>query len=365
MNDSIIKQTPLSIIQADMSSLHNAKLVIDMNNNTTVKKEVPTSDGTSVEQHLYARKEFEELATAYGFDAGRKYEHYRQTLHEPLRTQWDAIAMAGNKDDQAWTADQDELMGMIAPDDAYEKYEDYLSVVKKPRKMKPSLLANRLRVLNLYSANLPSGQGPVTPMNNRRLLITYFRMMPTMYQHQFKRAGRSLATETLHGLSTYFDTLASLEPTEPRKKLNGQQNHKKGKERGAYKGRKTYDKERNHGGGKGKGKGCPEHPHADHSWADCAQNPKSHNYMNPKFLPKDQRRQMQTHFQQQQQSNYAQGQQANTANGGQQSHHVDTNTTNSTASAGSSLSSASQGNAPPASFYAGAYGQLPPPPRNP
>lgn len=82
---------------------------------------------------------------------------------------------------------------------------------------------SRLRVLNMYAKHLLSGQGAqVQAMSDQRLVTLFYRMMPTNFQHTFKRSGKVVGSPSLKQLATYFDTLQSLEPSGPRKKINQQ-----------------------------------------------------------------------------------------------------------------------------------------------
>ena len=291
--DSAIKQTPLSIIKkTEHGELSIAKLMIEMDDGNYLKKEVPMTDGTDIETFLYCKKEFDELAAALGFDADNKFTQYRQTLKEPLRTQWDSILVnVNNKTNNTFKASVTELMETVAPEDAYERFEDYLDVIKKPRRMTPTMLANRLKVLNLYSKYLPSGQGDeVEPLSDRRLVIIFYRMMPTAYQHQFKRAGKSLGSQTLKGLATYFDTLQSLEPTERTKKYANKSQNQRTKQGPRKAGRSYRGKDKENNGGERQDSPCPIHVGKGHPWGDCSRNPKSKNYNNEKFLPASERR---------------------------------------------------------------------------
>lgn len=300
-DEPTIRQAPLPLLAQVPDKVERVKLIIPTAGGGVIKREHPMSDGSSIEHHLFCLKEFEEMALQLAFDGDDHFSCYRQTLQEPLRTQWDGQIAGVARTIANWQVQIQTLLTSFIPPDAYEKYEDYLAVVKKPRKMTPTQLANRLRVLNLYSVRLPSTAGVPQLMPERKLCTHFFRMMPPQFKSAYKSSGQTLTGATLLALATYFDTLAMMESSGGAKRHGGSNNdggsHKKQRHNNNNNNNK-YNKNKGGGGNrnnsdnnnnnKGGGK-CRVHPNGQHEWKDCARNPKSHNYNNPKFLPRAER----------------------------------------------------------------------------
>lgn len=133
-DEAAIKQTPLSIIATMPENMHPIKLHIpDDAGGPDLKREHPTADGENLEALLYCLKEFNEMATHLQFDGADHFDQYCQTLREPLRTQWDGQVVGVAQTIPNWRAELSTFMRSLLPPDAYEKFEDYLQVVKKPR----------------------------------------------------------------------------------------------------------------------------------------------------------------------------------------------------------------------------------------
>ena len=104
------------------------------------------------------------------------------------------------------------FISTLLSDDAYDNLMFYLEQVVKPRDFTAHALANRLRVLNVYSVALPTNTGaPAKLLTDDTLKAIYFRMMPIDWQISFRQAGKCITTYTLASLSEYMQTLASLD----------------------------------------------------------------------------------------------------------------------------------------------------------
>ena len=104
------------------------------------------------------------------------------------------------------------FISTLLSDDAYDNLMFYLEQVVKPRDFTAHALANRLRVLNVYSVALPTNTGaPAKLLTDDTLKAIYFRMMPIDWQISFRQAGKCIVTYTLASLSEYMQTLASLD----------------------------------------------------------------------------------------------------------------------------------------------------------
>jgi hypothetical protein len=58
----------------------------------TVKLEVPTTDGASIEKSLYCLREFHETATAVEFIMGDElFTNFRRTLQSATKDNWDIV----------------------------------------------------------------------------------------------------------------------------------------------------------------------------------------------------------------------------------------------------------------------------------
>jgi hypothetical protein len=220
-----VQETPLNLLSDLPTEIPKVKLNIPTIGGNTEKREVPTSNGDSAELHFYALREYNEMADQLQFNAADHWTHYRSTQTEPLRSQWDSMVVGMPRTIWNCNAQVTALTATSVREDAYEKFQDHLHVVKKPKILTPTQTENRLRVLNLYSLNLPSTAGAVTAMNERQLCNHYFRMMPMSYQTAFKRSGQTLNNATLLNLSTYFDTLHNMEPTEYKPKRQFESNN--------------------------------------------------------------------------------------------------------------------------------------------
>ena len=99
----------------------------------------------------------------------------------------------------------------------------YLDQTIKPRSLTPPALANRLRVLNMYSVALPTNIGnPPELLTDDKLKAIYFRMMPISWQNSFRQAGKRMLTHSLASLSEYMQTLSSLDISSNRNGNRGQ-----------------------------------------------------------------------------------------------------------------------------------------------
>jgi len=173
------------------------------------------------------------------------------------------------------------MLSSVYAEDEYQRFRNYLDVIKKPRSMTHMDIVGRLRTLNNYIVDLPSDNGKAVKLSEADIKALLLKMTSSEVRAKFVASSLNKATTGTERMAQYLDDQAP-PPT------------KRSADNTKTKGRKRYQDNKRNGGSNKKHKDashdadfkpCPEHgPKSKHSWDACALNPESKNYKNPKFM---------------------------------------------------------------------------------
>jgi hypothetical protein len=85
-----------SIIQLkpdfDITDLINVRLQQTYADRRTLKRDIPTTDGTNIDEILYCLREFQETATTLNFDTGDElFSNFCCNLRSAAKDDWDLV----------------------------------------------------------------------------------------------------------------------------------------------------------------------------------------------------------------------------------------------------------------------------------
>ena len=139
--------------------------------------------------------------------------------------------------------------------------------IQKPKSWSSRQVAMRLTTLNRYLQYLPGAAGEFTADELKDILLDTH---PATYQHLMTRANYDMDTQTYLQVTQYLQNLSLIEES-----FRQQGNkHPGNSEAKAHKGgKKNHKHQKKHGKDH-----CRKHPHGDHTWLACHDNPKGPNY---------------------------------------------------------------------------------------
>ena len=139
------------------------------------------------------------------------------------------------------------------------------SGIEKPRNWSARMVANRLNTLARYLQYLPGTAGNFTPEELKDMLVD---IHPAVYQEFITRANYNVDDHSYIELTNYLQNLALVERiiVENGHPGNSEENKKVGKQKYVKKAGVSFHKDKNR---------CRKHPHHNHTWDECRQNPKN------------------------------------------------------------------------------------------
>jgi hypothetical protein len=144
----------------DSTKLTTVRLTQMYADGTTVKRDIPQMDSTSIEAVLHCIQEYQETADEINLDGDELFINFRRTLCGIAKDDWDSVTALINNRTLAtflvalenWKSD------MILPT-AEQTLVDYLETIRKPHQMAVEAFVNRLRVMARHVNEIPfSGQ---------------------------------------------------------------------------------------------------------------------------------------------------------------------------------------------------------------
>jgi hypothetical protein len=154
----------------------------------TEKREVPSTDGTSIEEIIYCLKEFLEAAAAFDFDTGYElFTNFRRILGSSAKDDWDYIIQhIPNHTPVLFYAAIEQWKQEIVLPSAQQTMVDYLKKISKPRNMSVEAFLNRFKAMVRYIKDIPfPGPDPPPTINTTKLKNIIFRAMPVAWQTNF------------------------------------------------------------------------------------------------------------------------------------------------------------------------------------
>ena len=151
---------------------------------------------------------------------------------------------------------------------ARRKQKRYMSsgAIQKPVGWSSRQVANRLTTLNRYLQYLPGTAGEFNEEELKDMLVDCHA---PVYQHLMARANYDIDQQSYLQVMQYLQNLTLLEES-----FNQGGNKNRGNSE-----EKTVHKKNKHNKLKHGKAHCRKHPHGEHTWADCRDNPKSKNYV--------------------------------------------------------------------------------------
>jgi hypothetical protein len=103
----------------------------------TVKREVPTMDGTSIEAVLYCIREFQEIADELNYNTGDElFNNFRSVLRGAAKDDWDSvIAPLQNRTPATFLVNLNQWKSEMILPTACQTLVDYLETLIKPLQM--------------------------------------------------------------------------------------------------------------------------------------------------------------------------------------------------------------------------------------
>jgi hypothetical protein len=153
----------------------------------TVKPEVPTMDGASIEEIIYCLREFHEASTALEFNTGDElFTNFRHTLQSAAKVDWDiVIKNIPNRTPSIFYAAIEAWKNELILPSACQTMVDYLETLNKPHNMTVEAFVNCVKVMVRYITNIPF-PGPDLPLiSQTKLKNIILRAMPTTWQTNF------------------------------------------------------------------------------------------------------------------------------------------------------------------------------------
>jgi hypothetical protein len=262
---------------------------------TIGKQSLPTTQMESTEHILYCLTEFNEAALEYSWQGQARFVKYRQTPRGTARTTWDQVLQLGQQNFQVATFNNAirRMIGQMTGNLGFANFMQYVEHVKKPLKMTPAILVNRLVTLFSYSQYLTMEDGtapqPIPDVRQREIIVNAF---PDAWVDKFRDANMIPATTPIGTILQYMNIQQSHEPTNDCKGSSTQDNNRDiSRSRSSYAGRghgRSNDGcrgDRNGGRGRderghGRGENLPRiqpddicRLHGGHKWRKCFYNP--------------------------------------------------------------------------------------------
>lgn len=299
-------ESPFHLEKAmDEETMVYKKVIIDTPGGRQYKVNVPQLRFDKGSEHvMYCMDECLDLATTYAFNNNENWVHFRSILGATERQQWDALIPAAGaaRTAAAFTTAKRDLLLKHFRRTSYQKFVDYIRVVRKPATMGARELANRLLTLFRYAESLPNAT-PLAPRERNRL---FFNMFPEDQRDDCTRAKDDPYADELADLAEFFATYEKPIKNANNKRIRGGDGGDGGassstpsstSSRFKRKGRKWNKPGKQSGSNKTEedkkssiANPCREHAYLgdrNHEWKDCIYNPNSSNYQPNLRPPKD------------------------------------------------------------------------------
>jgi hypothetical protein len=175
--------------------------------NQTIKRDVPTMDGTSIEAVLYCIREFDKIAGELEFTtADELYINFRRVLCGAAKDDWDSIATeVADRTPVTFLVNLDRWKSEMILPTARQTLVDYFESLVKPCQMTVEAFFNRLKVMVCYITDIPfPGPDPPSSVNNTKLKNIIFKAMPATWQTNSLRVNGDVLTATVLTLQQFM-----------------------------------------------------------------------------------------------------------------------------------------------------------------
>jgi hypothetical protein len=202
------QRKPIFQLKADCDPTEFVTVRLTQNyvDGTTVKREAPTMDGTSMEAVFYCIREFQEIADELNFTtADEFFNNFRRILRNSAKDDWDSvIAPLQHRTPATFLLALDQWKSNMMLPTACQTLVHYLETLIKPCKMTVEAFVNRLKVMVCYVNDIPF-PGPDPPVvQQTKLKNIIFRAMSTTWQTNFLRANGDVSTSSVLQLQQFM-----------------------------------------------------------------------------------------------------------------------------------------------------------------
>ena len=250
------------------------------------KRKVPKAKEDSIESVLQVMIEFDEVSKpeVLDFDGNDLYNNFRSVLPASLRDDWDETVRRLGIGVPAQTAAtfrncQRQWMTSFISEGAAEDLKEYIeTILRKERDDTIHHLVTRSKTLRKRHFQLLAGCQDVEPaaaqmMTDRELVRAMYRGLPQKWKDNF------LLKYTLQNCNIMqFQTFMTQQKA-AHDRQEAASKAQKNKRSTTNNEQKQSRKRSNTGQYSNKNRNkCRKHPHLDHDWIDCFDNPKGRNY---------------------------------------------------------------------------------------
>ena len=199
-----------------------------------------------------------------------KIQASQQLLSQQHKTTWETIIQqvvpGGQVTTEQEVSDIFEAFALtFMGSTARRKQKRYMSSgsIQKPKQWSSRQVAIRLSTLNRYLQYLPGNAAEFTEDELKDMLVD---LHSPAYQQLMARANYDMDTQTYLQVTQYLQNLSVIEESFSKGHGNKHHGNREGHEKKqAHKAGKKHKHGKNH---------CRKHPHGDHTWAECYDNPK-------------------------------------------------------------------------------------------
>ena len=253
------------------------------------KRKVPKAKENSIESVLQVMIEFDEVSRAevLDFDGADLYNNFRSVLPASLRDDWDETVQrlgvgAPARTEATFRNCQRQWMTSFISEGAAEDLKEYIeTALKKDREDSIHHLVTRSKTLRKRHFQLLARGQPVAPVEgqkitDRELIRAMYRGLPQKWKDNFLLKYSLQNCDMMQFQAFMIQQKAAHDRNEQASKAQKDRNKKNHSDTRPGSRKRTHSTQGT-GSNKNKNK-CRKHPHLDHDWMDCFDNPRGRNY---------------------------------------------------------------------------------------